>query len=64
MKRTIDLNKPGIIEPGKEELLQTNGGWMRLAYAHLAALAAEATYDGIGQCLKDFKEGFTEGYKN
>lgn len=64
MEKTTDLKMPGGFEMGKEELLQIDGGWMRLVYAHLAALAAEAVYEGIDQCIKDFKEGFKEGYNN
>jgi hypothetical protein len=64
MEKTIDLKKPGMVELGKKELQQTNGGWMRLVFFHLATLATEALYEGTGKCLKDFKEGFDEGYKN
>ena len=64
MEKTLNLTVPGVTELGKEEMQQTNGGWMRLVCAYLAALAKEAIFEGIDKCVEDFKEGFEEGYKN
>ncbi len=62
MEQTLDLKMLGIVELNKEELIYTSGGWRRLVLAHLAALAAEAVYEGIDKCLADFAEGFNETY--
>lgn len=64
MEKTLDLKTPRIVELGKKELLQTNGGWVRLGFAYLAALASELVYEGIDQCIEDFKEGFNETYNH
>ena len=64
MEKSLNLTVPGVTELGKEEMRQTNGGWMRLVYYYLAALAAEVITEGMDKCIEDFKEGFDKGYNN
>ncbi|RIJ46177.1 hypothetical protein D1614_19590 [Maribellus luteus] len=64
MEKTLDLNLLGVVELDSEELKDANGGWIRLVYAHLAALAAELVYEGVEQCYNDFVEGFEETYNH
>jgi len=54
----------GVTELGKEETLQTNGGWIRIFYTYLIMLAKEAVTEGLEKCIDDFQEGFEEGYNN
>lgn len=64
MEKTFNLTELGVIELGKEEMRQTNGGWIRIFYSYLVLLAKEAVTEGIEQCFEDFKEGFDDGYNN
>ena len=64
MEPTLNLAMLGVTELGKEEIRQTNGGWVRIFYTYLVMLAKEAVTEGLDKCLEDFNEGFEEVYKN
>ena len=64
METPLNLKLPGVIEMGKTEMQQTNGGWIRLVCIYLANLAAELVYEGIDKCVEDLKDGFNTGYNN
>ena len=64
MEKPVKFATSGITELGKEELHETNGGWIRILTFYLAALALEAVTEGLDKCIEDFKEGFEEGYNN
>ena len=64
MEKALNLTLPGVTELGYEEMLETNGGWIRIVYFYLASLALEAVTDGIDKCVEDFMEGFDKTYNN
>ncbi len=64
MEETLKFTMLGITELSKEEMQQTNGGWIRIFYTYLIMLAKEAVTEGIDKCIEDFMEGFEEGYNN
>jgi hypothetical protein len=64
MERTFNLTTLGVTELRKEEMQQTNGGWIRIFYSYIILLAKEAVTEGIDKCIEDFKEGFEDGYNN
>ncbi len=64
MGKTVNLTLLGVTELGKEEMQQTNGGWIRIFYVYVVTLAKEAVTEGLEKCFEDLKEGFEEGYKN
>jgi len=64
MEQTLKLTMSGVTELKKEEMQQTNGGWVRIFYTYIIMLAKEAVTEGLEKCIEDFKEGFEEGYNN
>lgn len=68
MEKTLDLKMPGVVELGKEELIEVEGGGPLLAilaaaakFAGMALLGAatvEIIVDGSAQCWEDFKTGY------
>jgi len=64
MGKTLNLTMPGVTDLGKEEMRQTDGGWIRIFYTYVIMLAKEAVTEGLDKCIEDFKEGFEEGYNN
>ncbi len=62
MEKSLNLTVPGVTELGKEEMQQTNGGWMRIVYFYLATLAKELVFEGIDKCIEDFGKGYEEGH--
>jgi hypothetical protein len=64
MEKTLNFALPGVSELSREEMQQTNGGWVRIFYTYIVMLAKEAVTEGLDKCIEDFKEGFEEGYNN
>lgn len=54
----------GVVSLDNKEMRETDGGYIRLLYAYLGAMAGEAVFDGLDQCLEDFKEGYNETRNN
>ncbi|MBW6536271.1 MAG: class IIb bacteriocin, lactobin A/cerein 7B family [Mariniphaga sp.] len=64
MENLLDFKMPGVIELGKEELQEVEGGGILAAVAGfvgaalLGAATVEVLIEGSAQCWEDFKEGY------
>jgi lactobin A/cerein 7B family class IIb bacteriocin len=64
MEKVLDLKMSGVMELGKEELQEVEGGGILAAVAGfvgaalLGAATVELLVDGSAQCWEDFKEGY------
>jgi lactobin A/cerein 7B family class IIb bacteriocin len=64
MEKVLDLKMSGVMELGKEELQEVEGGGTLAAVAGfvgaalLGAATVELLVDGSAQCWEDFKEGY------
>lgn len=60
MEKTLDLKMPGVIELGREELIETDGWGIPalLGAGLLVAATWEVIMEGSGKCWEDFKRGY------
>lgn len=58
MKRELVLNQPGVIELGRDELKEVDGGWIGVV------LAVGSAYIYLYNNSEDWFEGFREGWKD
>jgi hypothetical protein len=70
MENLLDLKMPRVMELGREELKENEGGSILGGIAALlgTGLLVSATWevirDGSAQCWEDFKEGYNSTQKN
>lgn len=57
MEKTLDLKMPGVMELGRKELKELNGGFFAL-YAELTIIAVQ-----LAIAADEFAEGVKEGWE-